>query len=341
MKNTFTKSLLIALSVFFFMGNCSFASVNVERISGSDRYQTALKVNQKFLNKADGNLAVFTSGTDFNTALYGSYLASSLKVPYYVVSKNGISKDILSEIDRLKIKRAYVVAGYELLNKKIDDALTAKGVRVERLFDSKHIDGSGDNLYNHIDYILLNTFLDPQNYRGGLEYAIVINDEKFPDLLSSIPYVSSLARKYNMGLFPYYIFPTFEGQLYGAIIGGYDTVPSYFDANTKGEDGKIIEVRVSGKDRYETAVKIAEAYKEDIGIDIKTVILVNGADFPDALSSGIAAVFTNATVLLTNPNKLNSYTKEYLLKNNITKVVIVGGENSVSASVENELKSLK
>ena len=48
----------------------------------------------------------------------------------------------------------------------------------------------------------------------------------------------------------------------------------------------------------------------------------------------------DGTILLTKPNKLNEDTKAFIRSNNIKNIIIVGGEKSVSKSVENELKGL-
>ena len=72
--------------------------------------------------------------------------------------------------------------------------------------------------------------------------------------------------------------------------------------------------------------------------NINTIVLVNGQDYPDVLSSSLVASQNNAAVLLTEPNKLNEDTEKYIRENNIKNVIIVGGEKSVSKNVENMLK---
>ena len=52
--------------------------------------------------------------------------------------------------------------------------------------------------------------------------------------------------------------------------------------------------------------------------------------------------FKNAAILLTKSKTLNYDTKEYIEANtNIKNIIIVGGERSISSSVEDELKALR
>ena len=52
--------------------------------------------------------------------------------------------------------------------------------------------------------------------------------------------------------------------------------------------------------------------------------------------------FKNAAILLTNSKTLNEDTREYIKANtNIKNIIIVGGEKSISSSVEDELKTLR
>ena len=92
--------------------------------------------------------------------------------------------------------------------------------------------------------------------------------------------------------------------------------------------------------RYKTAVEIAKAYKIVRKKNIRKAVIVDGTKYPDALASGTAATMNDGTILLTKPNKLNEDTKAFIRSNNIKNIIIVGGEKSVSKSVENELKGL-
>ncbi|WP_066172838.1 S8 family serine peptidase [Bacillus marinisedimentorum] len=90
-------------------------------------------------------------------------------------------------------------------------------------------------------------------------------------------------------------------------------------------------VRISGKDRFDTALKINEVagtYKNG------EAILVNGITVADALSASAWAAAENIPVYLT---KSTSLPRD--MPTNINKVTIFGGRNAVSPEIEHELNS--
>ncbi len=91
--------------------------------------------------------------------------------------------------------------------------------------------------------------------------------------------------------------------------------------------------RLAGDDRYSTMQ--AEATEGFENAD--TVVLTAGSNFPDALSAAGLAGTLNAPVLLTATDTLSSETAEEIARLGANRVVIVGGESSVSAAVANEL----
>lgn len=101
---------------------------------------------------------------------------------------------------------------------------------------------------------------------------------------------------------------------------------------------EVLVVRISGKDRYETSYKIADAYKEELGVEkFDTVVVATGLNFADGLSGNYLAVKKNAPILFTNGKtdniaKLHAYIEENVKEGG--KVYILGGENAVPKAVE-------
>lgn len=94
--------------------------------------------------------------------------------------------------------------------------------------------------------------------------------------------------------------------------------------------------RFSGSDRFEVAYNVASSQwnKAD------TVIIVNHEAFADALSATPLAYKKNAPILLVKPNELPAKTKQKLNELDPNQIIIIGGKNSISSSVENQLKSI-
>ncbi|MDB8852519.1 cell wall-binding repeat-containing protein [Peptostreptococcus anaerobius] len=356
------KSLILSCVLALFLPSVASADMNVSRIAGANRYETALKVQQKYFTKASGNLAVLASGTDFRTALYGSYMANALKVPFYAIPNTGMSRVMLDELKRTNVKNAYIMGNDKILNNSINNSLKSIDIKYKRFHDQVKIqDGYNyfsDRLSSMVDWTIFSTFNEGYA-RGDISCNIIVNDTKFPDLLSSVPFTSTLAREQKMGLVGYNSSKSeyLGSDGYGFIIGGYDSVPesiktgSIFDNEGLGlyyhssvdPDGIFFESytgRIAGQNRYKTAIEIAKAYKPVLKRSIDTVVLVDGTNYPDALASGTVATMNNGVIILTEPGKLNEDTKAFIQENNIQNVIIVGGEKSVSKNVENELRGL-
>lgn len=114
-------------------------------------------------------------------------------------------------------------------------------------------------------------------------------------------------------------------------------------ANAEGEDavsGRF--TKLAGSNRYNTAIEVSkEQFDDDDPAD--TVVIVGGKAQMDGLSAAPLASAKNAPVLLADPNTglSNATIKEIdrVTKDLHKKIVyIVGGEKSVPASVEKQLK---
>ncbi len=89
--------------------------------------------------------------------------------------------------------------------------------------------------------------------------------------------------------------------------------------------------KIQGKDRYETAAKIAQKQTYE------NVVLVNTDNtLADGLSASGLAGTVKAPILLSQRNSIPSDTEKML--KDVKKVYIIGTEDSIGKSVENELK---
>jgi YVTN family beta-propeller protein len=104
------------------------------------------------------------------------------------------------------------------------------------------------------------------------------------------------------------------------VLGGTTAVPASVESQLTGLGYTV--TRYSGASRFDTAVKVADA----LG-DPGTVLLATGANFPDALSAGVAAAKVGGVVLLTNGSTMPPATSAYLTAHPGT-VYAVGGPAS-------------
>jgi putative cell wall-binding protein len=129
-----------------------------------------------------------------------------------------------------------------------------------------------------------------------------------------------------------------------ALDGGGDACSSYGNLNfwiiyTDWFGYPQVDVdRISGDDRYAVAVAISQAAFPGTA---PVVYIATGANYPDALSAGPAAVKQGGPLLLTAPDALPSAVIAEIQRLKVSKVVIVGGPNSVSAAVAAQLRAVR
>ena len=99
----------------------------------------------------------------------------------------------------------------------------------------------------------------------------------------------------------------------------------------------------AGRDRYETALRLAERFAHERGGlgSISTVILASGKALADgAVTAGLAGHLA-APVLLTRPDDLPEGVADFIDHHGISTVIVVGGVTSVSERVLDELTALE
>ena len=93
--------------------------------------------------------------------------------------------------------------------------------------------------------------------------------------------------------------------------------------------------RIDGKDRIETAIKISKNNYDKA----KSVIVVRHDLFPDSMTASVLAKLKDAPILLNPTDKLDSRVGDEIKRLGAEEVIIVGGQNSVSERVREDLKA--
>jgi putative cell wall-binding protein len=91
--------------------------------------------------------------------------------------------------------------------------------------------------------------------------------------------------------------------------------------------------RLFGADRYATAVAISQFAFAD-GFSAPVVYIADGANYPDALAAGPAAIKQGGVLLLTKSTALPAVTAAELKRLKPARVVIAGGTGAVSNAVK-------
>lgn len=105
--------------------------------------------------------------------------------------------------------------------------------------------------------------------------------------------------------------------------------------------GAFFGTRIAGKNRYGTAVEIANLYKTRLNKDLKEVYIASGRNYPDALASAPVVGNTDSVLLLTDPDSLSIETKQFIQSKGIETVYVLGGPKAISENVIKEIKAIK
>lgn len=122
-------------------------------------------------------------------------------------------------------------------------------------------------------------------------------------------------------------------------IHGYDGVTCRWCGYTY--TGDISVYRIAGKNRCETAFKIANETKKQLGVEeFETIIVASGKNFADALTGSYLAKVKSAPIIMsngTNDSDIKSYVRRNLSSEGT--VYILGGTSAVPATLEDALSA--
>ncbi len=174
-------------------------------------------------------------------------------------------------------------------------------------------------------------------WKDGSDYVIMATGLDYPDALSATP----LAKKLNAPILltaQDKLNPIVDKELERLspstvyIIGGEKAVSSGI-VNTLKNRG-IECIRLSGNDRYETSLKVAE----EVGQADK-VVIATGTDFADALSIAPWAASNGIPILLTGSKSMTEDIRKYANRDSVTSSYVIGGKKAIEDSVMNKLKN--
>lgn len=164
---------IIVLALILLMGNTALAEKedfynDIHRISGENRYSTAVKLSNK--NFEDSDIVILVSGEVFPDAISSSQLARSLNSPVLLTKHDSMPTETLNEINRLKSKKIIVVGGYETVN---EEQLSSLDVEIERI--------SGSDRYETSKKILLKL----QTLYDLDSQMVLVSGENFQNIVSA------------------------------------------------------------------------------------------------------------------------------------------------------------
>lgn len=117
----------------------------------------------------------------------------------------------------------------------------------------------------------------------------------------------------------------------------YNDLKSMYGAyNGTTEDKNLpSSTEIIGANRYDTAAKISKKGWNSAS----TVVIANGINEIEGIVANPLAAVYDAPVLLTDKNKVSSYTINELKRLKASNIIIIGGKNSIGESAEKSIKN--
>lgn len=169
---------------------------------------------------------------------------------------------------------------------------------------------------------------------------ILATGEDFPDALSAAPLAKQLIAP--ILLVGKTLDSTLEAELNRLqvknvfIVGGEGVVSK--DIQEKLEKKNLTVTRLSGNDRYETSLEIANYIISNFTVGTE-IVVATGEGFPDALSIAPIAASKGMPIVLSSKDELPDSVKNFITNNKITKAYVIGGTGVISDNVMQQLPS--
>ncbi|MHB1653906.1 MAG: cell wall-binding repeat-containing protein [Desulfitobacteriaceae bacterium] len=315
MSKLILLTFLILSMTIFFLPQKVYASTTLPRLSGSDRYGTAIAISQAGWDKSDN--VVLATGGDFPDALSAAPLAKQLNAPILLTTKDSLSKAMETELQRLQAKNIYLIGGYGAISETLENELKGLQYHVFRIDGNDRYETS----IKIASYIV-------SHFNVGSEIAIATGND-FPDALSmapvaasdGIPIILSPANAVSDDLKAYLIEHKVS-KVY--VIGGTGVINEHVLQQLPNPE------RLWGADRYTTNIAILNKFSNSVNFD--TAYVATGTDFPDALAGAALAAKSESPIILSSQygagiSESTSYNQK------VNKIQALGGEGALTPSV--------
>lgn len=294
-----------------------------QRLSGGDRYSTAVAISQNSFPNGGAPVVYVTTGDNYPDALSAAPAAARGGGVVLLTDKNTLPWQTSAEVSRLNPARIIVVGGEGAISASVFNELATKGISITRI--------SGNDRYS--------TSLELTRYafQGSSPRVVYLaTGEDFPDALSA-----SAAAGANGG--PVILVrgnqssldqetKTLIQQLGASVIniaGGPGVVSSGIESSAWTIPGISNVNRLGGTHRYMTAENINNfAFSS-----ARVAYISTGENFPDGLAAAASAGINMAPLFLSNGSCIARSVLEKMIALGVTKVFVIGGTGVLSSSV--------
>ena len=319
-----TDSLKVVDQVEIEKSTANTTNENVQRISGENRVQTAIEVSKKMF-KEGTNKVVLANQDNYSDVLTAAPFAKANNASLLYVSSNSISKEVMSEIARLKAKEITIIGGEKSVDEGLKKELEKRNFKVDRLSGADRYKTSAQIVAKLIDDKTTTLEIaSGENYADALSLNNAAEKDKAPILLVRVNAIDKSVED---------VIKSSKASLIN-IAGREKSVSESTKANIKKISNATVN-RIGGADRYETSILLAKysGAKE-------VVVVASGENFADALVAAPFSAKQKGAILLTNKDKLGQNAEQFIKDTKFNKSYVIGGEKSVSEDVITQLTSI-
>jgi putative cell wall-binding protein len=323
-----TALMSLVLTTALSVGPVKAAAGQVTRIGGSDRYATSAQVATQNWTTSDN--VVLVSGEGYADAVSASALAKKLNAPILLTQADQLSTDAAQALSTLQAKNVYVIGGDASISQSVRDQLKGNGYNLTEL--------GGANRYE------TNIAVANELVKLGVSPSSVmlVGGEGFSDALSVAPVAAAKGEILLLG--------NNDASSMSSVINFIKTNNS--NVTVVGTSNVISDSMLAqlgsnatridgGTDRFDTNLKVLNAFKSDLKTDNLYVADASGDGYADALVASALAGKTDSPLVLvdtdgsTGTNNAVSY-----IQNNATTTTdlsVVGGTGVVSDNTVNAI----
>ncbi|TCL84487.1 putative cell wall-binding protein [Rathayibacter sp. PhB179] len=295
-------------------------TVPVERIAGTDRQDTAVRVSKATFT-ANVPVVYVATGSAFPDALSAAPAAAKQGGPLLLVDRDSMSQPVRTELTRLKPAKIVVVGSTLSVSDAVLQDLkqyVRGGATPTRL--------GGVDRYDTAKKVVQYAFSD------GSSRAWLATGEKFPDALGASAAAGSVDAPVLLVNGTLATADATTKSLVSQLGVRSLTIAGNALSVSDGIERSLAvasKTRIAGSDRYDTSEKLNRAAFQRAN----TVYLATGENFPDALAGATAAGYTSSPLFAVPRDCVPQAVLNDITAFGAKKVVLLGGPNTLSDAV--------
>jgi putative cell wall-binding protein len=300
------------------------------RLAGSDRYVTAVEVAKAARNLPGGTpgaviLARGDEAGNFADGLAAGVLAGVHNAPVLLTAPDKLPACVSEALLELDAPTVYLLGGEAAISPEIEEELKGDGFIVKRL--------QGKDRYDTAKAIATSV-------EGKLSRtAYIVNGTAPADSLAAGP----IAAQNNSAILHVLADRIPEATLEAldelridevVIVGGETVVSKAVEDELEEIVGRRDVSRVAGADRIATSLELA---RQEAG-RAESVLFIGAHNIADGLAASFLGYLLEAPVIYIAKDRVHESVSEYLVDEEITKAVFLGGTEAISEKVALEVK---